>query len=86
LLRGIHGGAKQIIPETKEAAEVFVVMTRIGGMVSGSRAAYTYLPNSVTKFPDQARLAEMMRDAGFDHVEYWNLTGGIAALHFGRKV
>jgi demethylmenaquinone methyltransferase/2-methoxy-6-polyprenyl-1,4-benzoquinol methylase len=61
------------------------VLPRIGGVVSGSRAAYTYLPNSVTKFPDQVRLAEMMREAGFDQVEYRNLTGGIAALHFGRK-
>ncbi|MEO6392464.1 MAG: bifunctional demethylmenaquinone methyltransferase/2-methoxy-6-polyprenyl-1,4-benzoquinol methylase UbiE [Pyrinomonadaceae bacterium] len=61
------------------------VLPRIGGMVSGSRAAYTYLPNSVVKFPDQGKLAEMMTTAGFTAVEYKNLTGGIAALHFGRR-
>jgi demethylmenaquinone methyltransferase/2-methoxy-6-polyprenyl-1,4-benzoquinol methylase len=61
------------------------ILPRIGGWVSGSRAAYTYLPNSVVKFPDQGRLAEMMRAAGFEAVEYKNLTGGIAAFHWGRR-
>lgn len=61
------------------------ILPRIGGWVSGSRAAYTYLPNSVTKFPDQGRLVEMMKAAGFQAVEYKNLTGGIAAFHWGEK-
>jgi demethylmenaquinone methyltransferase/2-methoxy-6-polyprenyl-1,4-benzoquinol methylase len=61
------------------------LLPRIGGLVSGSRAAYTYLPNSVTKFPDQGKLAVMMLEAGFDGVGYQNLTGGIAALHWGTK-
>jgi demethylmenaquinone methyltransferase/2-methoxy-6-polyprenyl-1,4-benzoquinol methylase len=53
--------------------------------VSGSRAAYTYLPNSVSKFPDQKTLVAMMEAAGFHDVNYQNLTGGIAALHSGVK-
>lgn len=61
------------------------VLPRIGGAVSGSRGAYEYLPDSVRKFPDQKGLAAMMRDTGFDGVEYTNLTGGIAALHIGTK-
>jgi demethylmenaquinone methyltransferase/2-methoxy-6-polyprenyl-1,4-benzoquinol methylase len=61
------------------------VLPRIGGLVSGSRGAYEYLPDSVRKFPDQKRLAEMMRGAGFEEVGYKNLTGGIAALHTGRR-
>jgi demethylmenaquinone methyltransferase/2-methoxy-6-polyprenyl-1,4-benzoquinol methylase len=61
------------------------VLPRIGGLVSGSRGAYEYLPDSVRKFPDQKRLAEMMRGAGFEEVGYRNLTGGIAALHTGRR-
>ena len=61
------------------------VLPRIGGMVSGSRAAYEYLPDSVSRFPDQKRLAAMMRKVGFDDVEYQNLTGGIAAIHLGTR-
>lgn len=61
------------------------VLPRIGGIVSGSRVAYEYLPESVSRFPDQKRLAAMMRDAGFERVEYKNLTGGIAALHIGTR-
>ncbi|MDT7688471.1 MAG: demethylmenaquinone methyltransferase / 2-methoxy-6-polyprenyl,4-benzoquinol methylase [Acidobacteriota bacterium] len=61
------------------------VLPRIGGLVSGSRGAYEYLPDSVSKFPDQKRLAELMREAGFESVSYRNLTGGIAALHTGTR-
>lgn len=61
------------------------VLPRIGGLVSGSRGAYEYLPDSVSRFPDQKRLAELMRGAGFEEVEYRNLTGGIAALHTGTR-
>lgn len=61
------------------------VLPRIGGLVSGSRGAYEYLPDSVSKFPDQPRLAALMREVGFEAVEYRNLTGGIAALHTGTR-
>ncbi|HSK74176.1 MAG TPA: bifunctional demethylmenaquinone methyltransferase/2-methoxy-6-polyprenyl-1,4-benzoquinol methylase UbiE [Pyrinomonadaceae bacterium] len=62
------------------------ILPRIGGAVSGSRGAYEYLPDSVSRFPDQKRLAEMMREIGFSDVEYKNLTGGIAAIHLGTKI
>lgn len=61
------------------------VLPRIGGLVSGSRGAYEYLPDSVSRFPDQGRLAAMMKAAGFERVAYQNLTGGIAALHTGTR-
>jgi demethylmenaquinone methyltransferase/2-methoxy-6-polyprenyl-1,4-benzoquinol methylase len=61
------------------------VLPRIGGLVSGSRGAYEYLPDSVSRFPDQKRLAELMREEGFEGVGYKNLTGGIAALHTGSR-
>jgi demethylmenaquinone methyltransferase / 2-methoxy-6-polyprenyl-1,4-benzoquinol methylase len=61
------------------------VLPRVGGLVSGSRGAYEYLPDSVRRFPDQKRLAALMREAGFEGVEYRNLTGGIAALHTGTR-
>jgi demethylmenaquinone methyltransferase/2-methoxy-6-polyprenyl-1,4-benzoquinol methylase len=61
------------------------LLPRVGGWVSGSRTAYEYLPDSVLKFPDQKRLAELMRGAGFEEVAYRNLTGGVAALHTGTR-
>jgi demethylmenaquinone methyltransferase/2-methoxy-6-polyprenyl-1,4-benzoquinol methylase len=61
------------------------VLPRIGGMISGSRGAYEYLPDSVSRFPDQKSLAGLMRGVGFEEVEYRNLTGGIAALHLGTR-
>ena len=61
------------------------VLPLVGGAVSGSRGAYEYLPDSVSRFPDQERLAGMMRGVGFEEVGFKNLTGGIAALHTGRR-
>ena len=57
----------------------------VGGLLSGSRSAYQYLPDSVLKFPDQKELAATMQRLGFDRVRYENLTGGIAALHMGMR-
>lgn len=62
------------------------VLPRIGGALSGSRGAYEYLPDSVSKFPNQKKLAALMESTGFDTVKYKNLTGGIAALHTGTKI
>jgi demethylmenaquinone methyltransferase/2-methoxy-6-polyprenyl-1,4-benzoquinol methylase len=61
------------------------ILPRIGGAVSGSRGAYEYLPDSVSRFPDQRGLAEMMQRGGLANVEYRNLSGGIAAIHTGSK-
>lgn len=61
------------------------ILPRIGGMVSGSRGAYEYLPDSVSKFPDQKLLVEMIELTGFSNVDYKNLTGGIAAIHTGLR-
>ena len=61
------------------------ILPVMGGVVSGSRSAYTYLPDSVKRFPDQQELKAMIEQAGFEEVSFENLTGGIAALHVGRK-
>jgi demethylmenaquinone methyltransferase/2-methoxy-6-polyprenyl-1,4-benzoquinol methylase len=76
-----------VIPGFRQAFQFYFsnILPRIGGAVSGSRGAYEYLPNSVSKFPDQKNLARMMRETGFNDVEYKNLTGGIAAIHTGIK-
>jgi demethylmenaquinone methyltransferase/2-methoxy-6-polyprenyl-1,4-benzoquinol methylase len=59
------------------------ILPRIGGILSGARDAYTYLPESVEKFPNAEELARGMRDAGFLQVSFEHMTGGIVALHIG---
>jgi demethylmenaquinone methyltransferase/2-methoxy-6-polyprenyl-1,4-benzoquinol methylase len=59
------------------------ILPLIGGALSGSRDAYTYLPESVRKFPLAEVLAEEMRRAGFREVRYERFTGGIVVLHLG---
>ena len=61
------------------------ILPAIGGLVSGSQAAYSYLPHSVSKFPGQERLAKMFEETGFGNVSFRDLTGGIAAIHTGIR-
>jgi demethylmenaquinone methyltransferase/2-methoxy-6-polyprenyl-1,4-benzoquinol methylase len=79
--------SEPVIPGFRQAFGFYFswVLPRIGGLVSGSRGAYEYLPRSVSKFPNQKALAARMRETGFQDVRYRNLTGGIAALHSGTK-
>lgn len=62
------------------------ILPAIGGLISGSRDAYTYLPESVRKFPDADGLAEQMRDCGFSSVRFERMTAGIVALHIGEAL
>ena len=64
----------------------FDVVPKLGGVVTGRADAYRYLVESIRKFPDQERFAAMVRAAGFERVQYRNLTGGIAALHSGWRI
>lgn len=79
--------SRPIVPGFRSLFQFYFsrVLPRIGGLVSGSRGAYEYLPDSVSRFPDQKKLVLMMQAAGFSEVEYQNLTGGIAALHLGTR-
>jgi demethylmenaquinone methyltransferase / 2-methoxy-6-polyprenyl-1,4-benzoquinol methylase len=61
------------------------VLPRIGGALSGSRDAYSYLPASIEKFPSAEELADWMRAAGFRAVEFIRMTGGAVALHLATK-
>jgi len=60
------------------------ILPLLGGIVSGDGSAYEYLPDSVGKFPNQEQLLERMQEADFVETGYRNLSGGIAALHWGR--
>lgn len=57
----------------------------IGGLLSGNRAAYEYLPASVDSFPSPEGLRDLMEKAGFSEVSYFSLTFGIVTIHQGRK-
>ncbi|HWR49517.1 MAG TPA: bifunctional demethylmenaquinone methyltransferase/2-methoxy-6-polyprenyl-1,4-benzoquinol methylase UbiE [Bryobacteraceae bacterium] len=59
------------------------VLPFIGGLISGDRSAYTYLPESVRKFPGPEELARQMTEAGFSSVQFERMTGGVVALHIG---
>lgn len=63
----------------------FQALPRMGSMVTGDADSYRYLAESIRMHPDQETLKAMMADAGFDRVQYHNLTGGIVALHRGIK-
>jgi demethylmenaquinone methyltransferase/2-methoxy-6-polyprenyl-1,4-benzoquinol methylase len=60
-----------------------VLLPLVGGLISGSLSAYSYLPNSIRKFPTADELRSLMLQAGFTQADYHLLTGGIAALHLG---
>ncbi|MEI7073591.1 bifunctional demethylmenaquinone methyltransferase/2-methoxy-6-polyprenyl-1,4-benzoquinol methylase UbiE [Pectobacterium versatile] len=63
----------------------FHILPRIGEAVASDAGSYRYLAESIRMHPDQETLKGMMIDAGFDSVNYFNLTGGIVALHRGFK-
>ncbi|MDX2184948.1 MAG: class I SAM-dependent methyltransferase [Gemmatimonadaceae bacterium] len=59
------------------------VLPAIGGLVSGHKTAYAYLPASVAHFPTGDALAQRMRDAGWQDVRWSPVSFGIAAIHVG---
>jgi demethylmenaquinone methyltransferase/2-methoxy-6-polyprenyl-1,4-benzoquinol methylase len=61
------------------------VLPRVGGLVSGDRSAYAYLPASVEGFPSPGAFGTLMERAGYTSVRWQLLTGGIACLHRGEK-
>jgi demethylmenaquinone methyltransferase/2-methoxy-6-polyprenyl-1,4-benzoquinol methylase len=64
----------------------FKALPRIGQLIAGDGDSYQYLAESIRTFPDQDRLAAMMRSAGFARVSVRNLSGGIAAIHAGWRL
>jgi demethylmenaquinone methyltransferase/2-methoxy-6-polyprenyl-1,4-benzoquinol methylase len=64
----------------------FAVIPRIGEMVLKDRDSYQYLVESIRRFPEQQKFADMIAAAGFSRAGYTNFTGGVAALHHGWAV
>ncbi len=63
----------------------FQVLPRLGRLVAGDADSYRYLAESIRMHPGQEELKGLMKVNGFGHVDYHNLTGGVAALHVGVK-
>jgi demethylmenaquinone methyltransferase/2-methoxy-6-polyprenyl-1,4-benzoquinol methylase len=92
--RVLKPGGKLLVLEFSKVAQPlekaydwysFKVLPRLGKLVAGDDASYRYLAESIRMHPDQAELKALMKQTGFGHVDYHNLTGGVVALHVGIK-
>ena len=63
----------------------FKVLPVLGKLVSKDADSYRYLAESIRVHPSQKELASMMREAGFERVDYFNLSAGVAAVHRGFR-
>ena len=63
----------------------FKVIPRLGELITKDQDSYRYLAESIRVHPDQETLKGMMEQAGFERVEYFNLSLGVVALHRGFK-
>jgi demethylmenaquinone methyltransferase / 2-methoxy-6-polyprenyl-1,4-benzoquinol methylase len=61
----------------------FKVLPKIGKLVANDDASYQYLAESIRMHPSQEELKTLMRNNGFGHVDYHNMSGGVVALHVG---
>lgn len=89
------GGAVAILEFAEPRGKIFGivyrfyfrnVLPRLGGLISGHAHAYSYLPSSVSKFPNPEELQTKFERVGFADVRYERWTGGIVTLHAGQKV
>ena len=64
----------------------FKVIPKIGKFVAKDEASYQYLVESIRMHPDQETLKDMIETAGFSRVEYFNLMGGVVAIHRAYKL
>jgi demethylmenaquinone methyltransferase/2-methoxy-6-polyprenyl-1,4-benzoquinol methylase len=63
----------------------FKVLPKVGQLVANDSASYQYLAESIRMHPGQEELKTLMRQSGFGHVDYHNMSGGVVALHVGIK-
>ena len=95
MLRALKPGGRAIIlefsqplaPGLKPVYDLysFKVLPWLGQLVANDADSYRYLAESIRMHPDQETLLQMMQDAGFDRCQYFNLAGGIVAVHRGYK-
>ncbi|MDD2685683.1 MAG: bifunctional demethylmenaquinone methyltransferase/2-methoxy-6-polyprenyl-1,4-benzoquinol methylase UbiE [Gallionella sp.] len=64
----------------------FKLLPKMGQMIAGDADSYRYLAESIRMHPGQEELKQMMIEAGLEQVEYFNMTGGVVAVHRGYKL
>lgn len=95
MCRVLKPGGKLVILELSVPSNAFIrwcyklyflnILPAIGGMVSGNRSAYEYLPASVLHFPAPDKFIPMMHEAGFSEVRHKAFTFGICRMYVGVK-
>lgn len=96
MYRVLASGGKLVILELSVPSNAFIrwcyklyflkILPFIGGLVSGDRSAYEYLPASVLRFPAPDKFMSIMKSAGFDVVEHRALTLGVCRMYIGKKI
>ncbi len=64
----------------------FKVLPKLGELIAHDAESYRYLAESIRMHPGQEELKRMMEGAGLSRVEYFNMTGGVVAVHRGYKL
>ena len=94
MCRVLKPGGKLLVLEFSKVAKPlekaydwysFKVLPQLGKLVAGDADSYRYLAESIRMHPDQEALKTLMKDSGFGHVDFHNLSAGVVALHMGIK-
>lgn len=95
MCRVIKPGGRIIVLEFSKVAKPlekaydlysFKLLPKMGKLIANDADSYRYLAESIRMHPGQEELKTMMEQAGLEHVEYFNLTGGVVAVHRGYKL
>ncbi len=94
MCRVLKPGGKLLVLEFSKVAQPlakaydwysFKILPQLGKLVAGDADSYRYLAESIRMHPGQEELKAMMKKAGFGHVDFHNMSGGVVALHVGIK-
>ena len=94
MCRVLKPGGKLLVLEFSKVAKPlekaydwysFKILPQLGKLVAGDADSYRYLAESIRMHPSQEDLKNLMKNAGFGHVDFHNLSAGVVALHMGIK-
>jgi len=94
MCRVLKPGGKLLVLEFSKVAKPlekaydwysFKILPKLGKLVAGDADSYRYLAESIRMHPGQEELKTLMKNAGFGHVDFHNLSAGVVALHVGIK-